>query len=502
MEFITILVVTLFVLIISIIDYRWKPKYGNLLPYRLPIIGHILLFCGKSKDIHKTLEYWADRTGYDSFTLQIFNLEVVVVNSYEGIYEMLVTKGKQLGGRFKLFRLEYTFGEKDVNGSSYSQQWKKKRNLLHLYMKQYGDGIQRFENISVAICGNLIELIANKAKNNDAICVKDDINQAFTNVVSSIIIGRKFDQKDPLFKKWLKLSDIASKDIISLNSGCELDLFPWLRHFGNSTFKGLQEFTNISKELSAGIFDETLNSAYSKENYGLAHMLFNEMNKPEVDYLDADTIRLLIMDLMLGGILTSSRLFYAFLQIMAAYPIIQEKIFSEISKVVDKNTTTVVTLKHRENMPYTQACLLELQRYVSILPVAFPHVAMVDTNILGNKIKKGAIVVPNLWHLHHSSTYWENPWLFSPERFLDEGQVVATDHINRRRVMAFGAGTRVCLGQTLAKTRLFLFCTGVLQKFKVESINDLEAWKLQDPRNYDFELLITPKSQPLKFLSR
>ncbi len=40
----------------------------------------------------------------------------------------------------------------------------------------------------------------------------------------------------------------------------------------------------------------------------------------------------------------------------------------------------------------------------------------------------------NIWGMNHNSEFWDNPWSFKPERFLDEqGQLVGPDHPNRRR---------------------------------------------------------------------
>ena len=43
-------------------------------------------------------------------------------------------------------------------------------------------------------------------------------------------------------------------------------------------------------------------------------------------------------------------------------------------------------------------------------------------------------VLFNMWKLNHNPEYWDEPWEFRPERFLDEdGTVVKPDHINRKR---------------------------------------------------------------------
>ncbi len=40
----------------------------------------------------------------------------------------------------------------------------------------------------------------------------------------------------------------------------------------------------------------------------------------------------------------------------------------------------------------------------------------------------------DVFSMNHDPEYWEDPWTFNPERFLDEqGQLVGVDHPNRRR---------------------------------------------------------------------
>ena len=46
-------------------------------------------------------------------------------------------------------------------------------------------------------------------------------------------------------------------------------------------------------------------------------------------------------------------------------------------------------------------------------------------------------VLFNLWKLHHNPEYWDEPWEFRPERFLDDdGTVVQLNHINRKRYVS------------------------------------------------------------------
>ena len=57
------------------------------------------------------------------------------------------------------------------------------------------------------------------------------------------------------------------------------------------------------------------------------------------------------------------------------------------------------------------------------------------------------------------------------------------------RNLLFGAGKRVCSGEVLAKNRLFLFMTCLLQKFKFVPVEGAKAPK-HDPWTYRFGLTL------------
>ena len=57
--------------------------------------------------------------------------------------------------------------------------------------------------------------------------------------------------------------------------------------------------------------------------------------------------------------------------------------------------------------------------------------------------------------------------------------------------MAFGAGRRVCLGESLAKNRLFLFAASLLQKFEFFSDENSSLPEV-DPRHYSLGIVLHP----------
>ena len=51
------------------------------------------------------------------------------------------------------------------------------------------------------------------------------------------------------------------------------------------------------------------------------------------------------------------------------------------------------------------------------------------------------------------------------------------------RLLPFGAGRRVCIGEVLAKNRLFLIMSGIVQNFTFKPKSEAEKPD-DDPRNY------------------
>ena len=115
-------------------------------------------------------------------------------------------------------------------------------------------------------------------------------------------------------------------------------------------------------------------------------------------------------------------------------------------------------------MPYLSATIQDILRHSSIVPVGVPHIAVNDTHPDGKPVPAGTTIFTNLFALNHDEKSFSEPYQFKPERFLDN-----SDHPNRKIMNAFGAGPRVCFGESLAESLLFLIVANLLQKFTIHA---------------------------------
>ena len=106
-------------------------------------------------------------------------------------------------------------------------------------------------------------------------------------------------------------------------------------------------------------------------------------------------------------------------------------------------------------------------RYHS-LGALIPRMTTCHTEVAGYKLPKGTQTFINNWTQHHNSTIFPQPLEFKPERFLtSDGKLVLAGETPRKHLFPFGAGTRVCAGEVLAMTRIFIILASVMQNFTV-----------------------------------
>lgn len=218
------------------------------------------------------------------------------------------------------------------------------------------------------------------------------------------------------------------------------------------------------------------------------------------EFITESTLKETFTNLILAGTDTTTTALACLLLFLLHRPEIQKRLHTEIDHVIGPSRDP--TLLDRASMPYMEACLLETLRYISHVPLAVPHATTCDTHVCGKLIPKNTTVYINLWAMHHDENFWKDPWKFDPNRFLDsEGHLVPAHHECRRRLMVFGAGRRVCLGEALAKNRLFLFAVSLLQKFKFEN-DDTENIQEIDPRQFSLGIVLHPSKFTIKAVKR
>ncbi len=399
---------------------------------------------------------------------------IVVLSSYDFIYEVLLTKGIIFSDRMDFFRLKYAMKGSMMAMKNYDASCRMLRKLCHRYMKQFGDGMSKIEGILHHAAERMIADF--EATNSTPVDTMETLKEAALYSISVLLLGRAVDRQDPLLKMLMKYENDFTECLSPVRPGMVLlDKFPCMIHLPLPNSKEFKAFVKLQDNLWQIIKENQRHSEYDS----LTKLLLENVARDDggtsgttddresgITDLEAG---LTCLNLIFAGIITTSINMYCMVGALACREDVQNKIRAEVLNALAVTGKKQVTLAERSMMPYLRATIVETLRHFSAVTSAGFHVAKGETELTGcGPIPKGTVIYVNTWALHHEKTFWEDPENFRPERFLDEdGEFLPADHANRKHVVGFGAGPRVCIGETFAMARLFLWTSALVTKFVI-----------------------------------
>uniref|UniRef100_W5M2Y9 Uncharacterized protein n=1 Tax=Lepisosteus oculatus TaxID=7918 RepID=W5M2Y9_LEPOC len=421
-------------------------------PPALPLLGNLLSLDLKRLDL-SLVEL--SKTYGSVFTVHLGPMRVVVLAGYKTVKEALVDYPEEFGSRLitPIFHdINQGHGIIFANGNS----WKEMRRFALSNLRDFGMGRKGSEEKIIEEIQYLTEVF--EAHGGKPFDTTEPVNCAVSNIISSIVYGDRFDYADPVFQAMVKRANHMIK--LSGSPAIQLyNIFPFLGFLLKARKKILMEVAeniadmkNIVKQLQ-----QTLQE-HDKRGFVDAFLIKQqELSGQRDSHFHDDNLIHASGNMFGAGTETTGTTLRWGLLLMAKYPHIQKKVQEEIEKVVG---TKQPRAEHRRSMPYTDAVIHEIQRLANVVPLNLPHMTAADVHFQGYFIKKGTPVFPLLTSVLQDETQWETPHQFNPAHFLDpEGQFVKKDAF-----MAFSAGRRACLGESLARM-LFLIFTSLLQKF-------------------------------------
>ncbi|XP_043853284.1 cytochrome P450 2S1 isoform X1 [Dromiciops gliroides] len=412
------------------------------------------------------------------FTVHLGSRPVVILSGYEAVKEALVDQAEAFAGRGKVATLEKTFNEHGVFFAN-GEQWKYLRKFTTLSLRNLGMGKKEGEEQIQEEARYLVEALENTQGSllepSLLLC------QAVSNVTCVLLFGSRFDYKDKKFQDVVLAAGGVLKEISSpWGQLCEMFLGP------------LYYLSDILRYLSAPhsrLTDHLGTLATFVSDQIQQHQEKLEPQAPARDFVDDFLIKmgqeekapgssptdflLTAVNLLFGGTVTvSATLSYAFL-LLLKYPEIQDRIQEELSQELGRDRAP--SLGDRGRLPYTDAFLHEVQRFLALIPMGVPRALTKPTSFRGYDLPQGIEVFPLLGSVLHDPECFERPEEFDPSRFLDaDGQFKKNEAF-----LPFSLGKRICLGEGLARTELFLFFTTILQNFSLESPSPAEALSLR-----------------------
>ncbi|XP_040848350.1 cytochrome P450 2C30-like isoform X2 [Ochotona curzoniae] len=468
----------------------WKQSYAKRKlppgPTPFPIVGNLLQI--NTKNISKSIGLVSKEYG-PVFTLYFGTKPTVVLYGYEAVKEALIDLGEDFAGRVNSPLVDlYAKGTGII--FSNGELWKDTRRFTLTVLRNMGMGKKTIENRiqEEALC-----LVQELKKTNASPCNPSSLLFCVPcNVISSIMFQNRFDYNDPQFQTLVK----HFQDSIRLFNTPWVQLyntFPILHYLPGSHREMFKVFDDQMKFFSEKIQEHQVSLDTSNPRDFIDYFLI-KMEKEQQDKRSQFNMHHLIITIWdvfdAGTQTTSSTLTFGLLLLMK-YPEVAVKIQQEIERVIGRDRSPC--MQDRSRMPYTDAVVHEIQRYIDLVPNNVPRSVTRDIKFRGYHIPKGTEILPSLTSVLYDDKEFPNPEKFDPGHFLDaSGNFKKSDYF-----MPFSTGKRACVGEGLARMELFLVLTTILQHFTLKPLVDP---KDIDPTPVDNAFVSVPPSYEMCFV--
>lgn len=457
-------------------------------PAGLPILGYAP-FIGD--DVHKSLAELNKKYGNICSTTAGL-IRILVVDDYETAKELL-SHPKLLERPPKFFDF---VPEGGGFGSMNGPLWEQERKFMMQAVKNIGLGKDVWNEIIQDAVSNFVSYLAGEG--GQATNVSGPLSEYALSNITSLVFGKQFLNKNP------------NPDIILLDKG-------------NKTFKRHYRFTNLpavypsllkyfikfningyrQKRKDVEMYTEVIRKEVVKRLNSDEYDPSTDLIKGYLQYSLKENASPDEINRSVGFLVGHLSLFITtadtattptqwLMLLMSKHPQIQAKVHKELDEVIGKNG--VISWSDKKNLPYSMACIKEMLRWTSVLPIFAPRCASETFEFRGYTIAKGYVVLVNAWSMHRDPKHFKDPEEYIPERFLcgEENNLIKVDGYG-----PFSFGKRSCPGENITLMILFLFFTGIMQKFTVKTPTGLPPDLTQH-----FDAIMEPTNQDLCFVER
>ncbi|XP_078524270.1 cytochrome P450 2J4-like isoform X2 [Lissotriton helveticus] len=314
------------------------------------------------------------------------------------------------------------------------------------------------------------------------------IVHSVSNVLSTIVFGHRFSTTDSDFAELIDATDC----VINMGGsiwGRLFDVFPSLMRYLPGGQQKMFKFNAFLHQFFEKEIRSHKESGTPEESQDIIDFYLSQMSKASdkmTSALNEENLIHLSMDIFMAGIETTTTTLLWSIIHMLNHPHIQVKVQQELDAVV--GPMHVIEYEDRKRLPYTNAVVHEIHRFSNVVSVGIVRQVIKETELQGFHVKKGTVILPNISSVLYDPECWETPRQFNPSHFLDkEGNFIA-----KEAFLAFSAGHRVCLGEQLAKTVVFLFFANLLRAYTFQLPEGVKQ------ASTDYTLRSTLKPLPFK----
>ncbi|XP_050069588.1 probable cytochrome P450 304a1 [Anopheles maculipalpis] len=451
-------------------------------PPRLPLLGsYPFLLALDYNHLHRAAAKLSQLYNSKLVGLYLGPLPAIVANDHDTVRQVL--QRSEFDGRPDLFLARLRDEQYARRGIFFTDgdSWREQRKFFLKTLHEYGFG-RRNDTVEQDMQTGLMELIAllkDGPKHEHERAIVDDTTgyaacpQLFfalcSNVMLRMLTATRLEREDQAV-----LFEVGKCSLAFHRQGDDyglaLSYIPWIRHLlpGFSRYRVLREVNQKANGVIRSLVEKCEQSYNEDDIRCFIDAYIREMrqtgSKPtsgsDAFGFEYDQLIIGCADFLVPAFSAIPAKLGLILERLVAHPSVVEQMHNEIDRHMGQSRLPL--LNDRTELSYCEAVLREALRIDTLVPSGIPHVATTDTELAGYQIPKGTLIINGLDYINHQEDVFPEPYTFRPERFLNEEGTLS---LEQDRSVPFGAGKRVCAGETFARNALFLTITALVQQF-------------------------------------
>ncbi|XP_006457680.1 hypothetical protein AGABI2DRAFT_213191 [Agaricus bisporus var. bisporus H97] len=382
-------------------------------------------------------------------SLKVPGTRIYILNSFEDAIELLEKRAGVYSDRPRIPLIEMCGWTFNTGLMSNNDRWRKERRVFQQAFKR--ESVDRYQPTQYDKVHEMLRQLLNDPA---------DFAAHYKTLSAALVLDIMYGYDvQPKNDRIVQVVERAVQTLIENGtdpSVAALNVFPAIRYLprwfpGTGFHKVVDECTELTKDMLNVPFEHVLKCMREGDTReSLVRSLL------EANVIGEDSAKGIAGTALSAGTDTVLSVLECFFFAMALHPEKQHKAQEEIDHIIGLDR--LPTFQDRESLVYVEAVYRETLRWLPPFPMTVPHVAEADDFYKGFFIPKGSIIYPNAWAMTHDKERYEDPDSFVPERFLTpDGKLD-----DNSRIMAFGFGRRLCPGQHLASSTVWLTIATVL----------------------------------------